>query len=106
VKTLVAGIKRRHKVWTLVNDVWGGDALTGSKRKNYFSKLPMGMLFTTAVTFFMIFVIRPAFAIARELRKRDIISVALTPGFLRSERVLLSVLLPSILAPVRLCREM
>src|ERR1700688_3803463 len=33
-------------------------------------------------------VIRLAFAMARELRKRDIVSVALTPGFLRSERVL------------------
>ena len=33
-------------------------------------------------------VIRLAFAMARELRKRDIASVALTPGFLRSESVL------------------
>lgn len=33
-------------------------------------------------------VIRLAFAMARELRKRDIVSVALTPGFLRSESVL------------------
>ena len=33
-------------------------------------------------------VIRLAFAMSRELRKRDIASVALTPGFLRSERVL------------------
>ena len=33
-------------------------------------------------------VIRLAFAMARELRKRDVASVALTPGFLRSERVL------------------
>jgi NAD(P)-dependent dehydrogenase (short-subunit alcohol dehydrogenase family) len=33
-------------------------------------------------------VIRLAFAMARELRKRDIVSVALTPGFLRSETVL------------------
>jgi NAD(P)-dependent dehydrogenase (short-subunit alcohol dehydrogenase family) len=33
-------------------------------------------------------VIRLAFAMARELRKQDIVSVALTPGFLRSERVL------------------
>src|SRR5260370_40969560 len=30
-------------------------------------------------------VIRLAFAMARELRKRSIVSVALTPGFLRSE---------------------
>jgi NAD(P)-dependent dehydrogenase (short-subunit alcohol dehydrogenase family) len=33
-------------------------------------------------------VIRLAFAMARELRKREIASVALTPGFLRSESVL------------------
>ena len=33
-------------------------------------------------------VIRLAFAMARELRKRKIVSVALTPGFLRSEAVL------------------
>jgi NAD(P)-dependent dehydrogenase (short-subunit alcohol dehydrogenase family) len=33
-------------------------------------------------------VIRLAFAMARELRKRHVVSVALTPGFLRSERVL------------------
>jgi NAD(P)-dependent dehydrogenase (short-subunit alcohol dehydrogenase family) len=33
-------------------------------------------------------VIRLAFAMARELRKKDIVSVALTPGFLRSEAVL------------------
>jgi NAD(P)-dependent dehydrogenase (short-subunit alcohol dehydrogenase family) len=33
-------------------------------------------------------VIRLAFAMSRELRKRDIVSVALTPGFLRSEAVL------------------
>jgi NAD(P)-dependent dehydrogenase (short-subunit alcohol dehydrogenase family) len=33
-------------------------------------------------------VIRLTFAMARELRKRDVVSVALTPGFLRSEAVL------------------
>jgi NAD(P)-dependent dehydrogenase (short-subunit alcohol dehydrogenase family) len=33
-------------------------------------------------------VIRLAFAMARELRKRDVVSLALTPGFLRSEAVL------------------
>jgi NAD(P)-dependent dehydrogenase (short-subunit alcohol dehydrogenase family) len=33
-------------------------------------------------------VIRLAFAMARELRKRNIVSLALTPGFLRSEAVL------------------
>src|ERR1700723_1847142 len=33
-------------------------------------------------------VIRLAFAMARELRKREVVAVALTPGFLRSEAVL------------------
>ncbi|MFZ0317610.1 MAG: SDR family oxidoreductase [Candidatus Sulfotelmatobacter sp.] len=33
-------------------------------------------------------VIRLAFAMSRELRKRNVVAVALTPGFLRSERVL------------------
>lgn len=33
-------------------------------------------------------IIRLAFAMSRELRKQDVVSVALTPGFLRSERVL------------------
>ena len=33
-------------------------------------------------------IIRLAFAMARELRKREVVSLALTPGFLRSEAVL------------------
>ncbi len=33
-------------------------------------------------------VIRLAFAMSRELRKHNVVAVALTPGFLRSERVL------------------
>jgi len=33
-------------------------------------------------------VIRLAFAMSRELRKRNVVALALTPGFLRSERVL------------------
>src|SRR6267143_2107639 len=136
VKKLVAGIKRRHKrLDILVNDVWGGDALTefgkpfwtcnldnglrmlkqaihshiitshyavplivGSGRKE--KKRPRGIIFeiTDGDAFYYrgnlfydlvkISVIRLAFAMARELRKRDIVSVALTPGFLRSERVL------------------
>src|SRR5882762_5715619 len=137
VKKLVAGIKRRHKrLDILVNDVWGGDALTefgkpfwtcnlhnglrmlkqaihshiitshyavplivGSRRKGT-KKRPRGIIFeiTDGDAFYYrgnlfydlvkISVIRLAFAMARELRKRDIVSVALTPGFLRSEAVL------------------
>jgi NAD(P)-dependent dehydrogenase (short-subunit alcohol dehydrogenase family) len=137
VKKLVAGIKRRDKgLDILVNDVWGGDALTefgkpfwmcnldnglrilkqaihshiitshyavplivGSRRKGT-KKRRRGIIFeiTDGDAFYYrgnifydlvkISVIRLAFAMARELRKRDIVSVALTPGFLRSEAVL------------------
>src|SRR6266850_1575277 len=136
VKKLVASIKRRHKrLDILVNDVWGGDALTefgkpfwtlnlenglrmlkqaihshiitshyavplivGSERKE--KERPRGIIFeiTDGDAFYYrgnlfydlvkISLIRLAFAMARELRKRDIVSVALTPGFLRSEAVL------------------
>lgn len=137
VKKLVAAIKRRHqRLDILVNDVWGGDALTefgktfwtvnldnglrmlkqaihshiitshyavplivGSGRKGT-KKGRRGIIFeiTDGDAFYYrgnlfydlvkISVIRLAFAMARELRKRDIVSVALTPGFLRSEAVL------------------
>jgi NAD(P)-dependent dehydrogenase (short-subunit alcohol dehydrogenase family) len=129
VKNLVAGIKRRHKgLDILVNDVWGGDALTewgktfwtinlenglGMMKQAIHSHIitshyavPLmlgrgrGIIFeiTDGDAFYYrgnlfydlvkISVIRLAFAMARELRKRDIVSVALTPGFLRSEAVL------------------
>jgi NAD(P)-dependent dehydrogenase (short-subunit alcohol dehydrogenase family) len=129
VKKLVAAIKRRHKgLDILVNDVWGGDALTefgtpfwtvnlenGLRMlkqaihshiitSHYAVPLMLGrgrgIIFeiTDGDAFYYrgnifydlvkISVIRLAFAMARELRKRDIVSVALTPGFLRSERVL------------------
>ena len=129
VKKLVAGIKRRHKgLDVLVNDVWGGDALTewgktfwtvnlenglGMLKQAIHSHIitsyyavPLmlgrgrGIIFeiTDGDAFYYrgnlfydlvkISVIRLAFAMARELRKRDIVSVALTPGFLRSEAVL------------------
>jgi NAD(P)-dependent dehydrogenase (short-subunit alcohol dehydrogenase family) len=129
VKKLVAGIKRRHKgLDVLVNDVWGGDALTewgktfwtvnlenglGMLKQAIHSHIitshyavPLmlgrgrGIIFeiTDGDAFYYrgnlfydlvkISVIRLAFAMARELRKRDIASVALTPGFLRSEAVL------------------
>src|SRR3984893_6071971 len=129
VKKLVAGIKRRHKgLDILVNDVWGGDALTECGKTfwtvNLDNGLQMlkqaihshiitshyavplmlgrgrGIIFeiTDGDAFYYrgnifydlvkISVIRLAFAMARELRKREIASVALTPGFLRSESVL------------------
>lgn len=129
VKTLVARIKRRHKgLDILVNDVWGGDALTEwgktfwtvnldnglhmlkqaihshiitshyavplmlGRRRGIIFEITDGDAFYYRGNLFYdlvkISVIRLAFAMARELRKRDIVAVALTPGFLRSERVL------------------
>jgi NAD(P)-dependent dehydrogenase (short-subunit alcohol dehydrogenase family) len=129
VKKLVATIKRRHKgLDILVNDVWGGDAITEWGKPFWTVNLEngLGMLkqaidshiitahfavplmlgrrggiifeITDGDAFYYrgnlfydlvkISVIRLAFAMSRELRKRDIVSVALTPGFLRSERVL------------------
>ena len=129
VKKLVATIKRRHKgLDILVNDVWGGDALTEWGKpfwkvnledglrmlkqaihshiitSHYAVPLMLGrsrgIIFeiTDGDAFYYrgnifydlvkISVIRLAFAMAREVRKRDIVSVALTPGFLRSEAVL------------------
>jgi NAD(P)-dependent dehydrogenase (short-subunit alcohol dehydrogenase family) len=129
VKKLIARIKRRHRgLDILVNDVWGGDALTEWSKPfwavnlenglrmlrqaihshiitaHYATPLMLGrkhaIIFeiTDGDAFYYrgnlfydlvkISVIRLAFAMARELRKRDIASVALTPGFLRSERVL------------------
>jgi NAD(P)-dependent dehydrogenase (short-subunit alcohol dehydrogenase family) len=129
VKKLVARIKREHKgLDILVNDVWGGDAITewgkpfwtvnlekglGMLKQAIHSHIitahyaaplmlgrPGGIIFeiTDGDAFYYrgnlfydlvkIFVIRLAFAMGRELRKRNIASVALTPGFLRSERVL------------------
>jgi NAD(P)-dependent dehydrogenase (short-subunit alcohol dehydrogenase family) len=129
VKKLVATIKRRHKgLDILVNDVWGGDALTEwgkpfwtvnlenglrmlkqaihshiitshyalplmlGRRRGIIFEITDGDAFYYRGNLFYdlvkISVIRLAFAMARELRKRDIVSLALTPGFLRSERVL------------------
>jgi NAD(P)-dependent dehydrogenase (short-subunit alcohol dehydrogenase family) len=129
VKKLVAAIKRRHKgLDILVNDVWGGDALTEwgkpfwtvnlenglgmlkqaihshiitahyavplmlGRRRGIIFEITDGDAFYYRGNIFYdlvkISVIRLAFAMARELRKRDIVSVALTPGFLRSEAVL------------------
>ncbi len=129
VKKLVAGIKRRHKgLDILVNDVWGGDALTEFGKTFWTANLDKGLRMlkqaihshiitshyaaplmlgrrrgiiveiTDGDAFYYrgnifydlvkISVIRLAFAMARELRKRDVVSVALTPGFLRSEAML------------------
>src|SRR3979411_3335854 len=129
VKKLVAGIKRRHKrLDILVNDVWGGDALTEFGKPFWTCNLENGLRMlkqaihshiitshyavplmlgrrraiifeiTDGDAFYYrgnlfydlvkISVIRLAFAMSRELRKRNITSVALTPGFLRSEAVL------------------
>ncbi len=129
VKKLVAGIKRRHNgLDILVNDVWGGDALTEFGKTFWTADLDKGLLMlkqavhshiitshhavplmlgrrgaiifeiTDGDAFYYrgnlfydlvkISVIRLAFAMARELRKRRIVSVALTPGFLRSEAML------------------
>ena len=129
VKKLVAAIKRRHKgLDILVNDVWGGDALTEWGKPFWAVNLENGLRMlkqaihshiitshyavplmlgrgrgvifeiTDGDAFYYrgnlfydlvkISVIRLAFAMSRELRKRGIVAVALTPGFLRSERVL------------------
>jgi NAD(P)-dependent dehydrogenase (short-subunit alcohol dehydrogenase family) len=134
VRMLVAAIKRKHKILDiLVNDVWGGDALTEWSKRFWELKLENGLQMlrqavhshiitahyavplmlegkakdglpriifeiTDGDAFYYrgnlfydlvkISVIRLAFSMSRELRKRNIASIALTPGFLRSERVL------------------
>ena len=129
VKKLVALIRRHHKrLDILVNDVWGGDALTQFGTPFWKANLENGLQMleqavhshiitghyaaplmlgrrgaiifeiTDGDAFYYrgnifydlvkISVIRLAFAMARELRKKKIVSVALTPGFLRSEAVL------------------
>ncbi len=129
VEKLVARIKRRHKgLDILVNDVWGGDALTEwgkpfwtvnlenglrmlnqaihshiitahyavplmlGRRRGIIFEITDGDAFYYRGNLFYdlvkISVIRLAFAMSRELRKKDITAVALTPGFLRSEAVL------------------
>lgn len=129
VKKLVARIKRRHKgLDILVNDVWGGDALTEFGKTFWNVNLENGLkLLQQAIhshiitahfavplmlgcgngiileitdgdsfsyrgnlfyDLVKISVIRLAFAMSRELRKQDVVALALTPGFLRSEAVL------------------
>jgi len=129
VKKLASLIQRRHRgLDILVNDVWGGDALTEWSKPFWKLNLENGLhLLQQAIhshiitahyaaplmlgrdgaiifeitdgdafyyrgNFFYdlvkISVIRIAFAMALELRKHRVASLALTPGFLRSERVL------------------
>jgi NAD(P)-dependent dehydrogenase (short-subunit alcohol dehydrogenase family) len=139
VKKLIALIQRQHeRLDILVNDVWGGDALTEWGKPFWTTNLENGLKMlkqaihshiitahyavplmlekkqpgrkpsdqgrgiifeiTDGDAFYYrgnlfydlvkISVIRLAFAMSRELRKRNIVSLALTPGFLRSERVL------------------
>ena len=129
VKKLAALIQRRSKgLDILVNDVWGGDALTEFGKPFWKVNLANGlrmleqavhshiitahyaaplMLGRRGATIFeitdgdafyyrgnifydlvKISVIRLAFAMAYELRKRKIAAFAVTPGFLRSEAVL------------------
>ena len=129
VKKLAALIKRKHPgLDILVNDIWGGDALTQFGKKFWAANLDNGLRMlqqavhshiitshfavplmlerrggiifeiTDGDSFYYrgnIFydlvktsVIRLAFAMALELRRRGIVSLALTPGFLRSEAML------------------
>lgn len=129
VKRLMVRIKRRHGgLDILVNDVWGGDALTefgkpfwtlklddglhmlkqaihshiitahyavplmlGRKRGIIFEITDGDAFYYRGNLFYDLVktsVIRLAFAMSRELQKHKISAVALTPGFLRSERVL------------------
>jgi NAD(P)-dependent dehydrogenase (short-subunit alcohol dehydrogenase family) len=129
VRKLVARIQREHGgLDILVNDVWGGDAITEWGKTFWTVNLNQGLgllkqaIHSHVITSYYavplmlgrgggiifeitdgdafyyrgnlfydlvkISVIRLAFAMARELRKRDVVAVALTPGFLRSERVL------------------
>lgn len=129
VEKLIATIKRRDQgLDILVNDVWGGDALTEfgktfwtvnlknglrmlkqaihshiitahyavplmlGRRRGIIFEITDGDAFYYRGNLFYdlvkISVIRLAFAMSRELRKRNIVSLALTPGFLRSEAVL------------------
>ena len=129
VKKLVSTIKRRHKgLDILVNDIWGGDALTQFGKGFWSANLDNGLKmlqqaihshiitahFAAPLMFgrpgTIIFeitdgegfyyrgnlfydlvktsVIRLAFAMAKELRKREITALALTAGYLRSEAML------------------
>jgi NAD(P)-dependent dehydrogenase (short-subunit alcohol dehydrogenase family) len=129
VKKLAGRIKRRHQgLDILVNDIWGGDALTEFGRGFWSANLENGLemlkqalhshIITAHYAVPLMFgrrgaiifeitdgeafyyrgnifydlvktsVIRLAFAMSKELRKKEITAVALTPGFLRSEAML------------------
>ena len=129
VEALFARVKKEQgRLDVLVNDVWGGDALTEFGKPFWEVSLQNGRVMLERAVFSHIItshyaapllmetapgliveitdgdsftyrgnifydlvktsVIRLAFAMARELRKRKIACVALTPGFLRSEAML------------------
>lgn len=129
VEALVARIEREHgRLDLLVNDIWGGDALTEFGKPFWELNIESGLamlrqaIHTHLITsrfavplmlrggrgliveitdgdspgyrgnlFYDLVkssVIRIAMAMARELRKKNVAAVALTPGFLRSEAML------------------
>jgi NAD(P)-dependent dehydrogenase (short-subunit alcohol dehydrogenase family) len=129
VGRLVSQIKREHHgLDILVNDIWGGDALTQFGKGFWSANLENGLqmlnqavdshLITAHYAAPLMFgrpgaiifeitdgdgfyyrgnifydlvktsVIRLAFAMSKELRKKKITALALTPGFLRSEAML------------------
>jgi NAD(P)-dependent dehydrogenase (short-subunit alcohol dehydrogenase family) len=129
VKKLVSQIKREHKgLDILVNDIWGGDALTQFGKGFWSANLENGLqMLKQAVNSHIITahyaaplmfgrpgaiifeitdgdgfyyrgnifydlvktsVVRLAFAMSKELRKKKVTALALTPGFLRSEAML------------------
>jgi NAD(P)-dependent dehydrogenase (short-subunit alcohol dehydrogenase family) len=129
VEALIERVSREQgRLDILVNDIWGGDALTEFGKPFWKVSLDKGRAMLEQAVFSHIItshyaaplmietgsgliveitdgdtfqyrcnifydlvktsVIRLAFAQARELRKRNIAAVALTPGFLRSEAML------------------
>ena len=129
VKKLVSQIKREHKgLDILVNDIWGGDALTQFGKGFWSANLENGLqmlkqavdshIITAHYAAPLMFgrpgaiifeitdgdgfyyrgnifydlvktsVVRLAFAMSKELRKKKVTALALTPGFLRSEAML------------------
>ncbi len=129
VKKLVSQIKREHQgLDILVNDIWGGDALTEFGKGFWSANLENGLqmlkqavdshIITAHYAAPLMFgrpgaiifeitdgdgfyyrgnifydlvktsVVRLAFAMSKELRKKKVTALALTPGFLRSEAML------------------
>jgi NAD(P)-dependent dehydrogenase (short-subunit alcohol dehydrogenase family) len=113
VKALAARIKAEAGgLDILVNDIWGGDALTEFGKPFWQVSLDKGHVMLERAIFSHIItshycvplmftyrgnifydlvktsVIRLAFTMARELRRKSVTSLCVTPGFLRSEEVL------------------